>query len=177
MKKMVLVILVTINLHGTRHELLRKAIRNGEVQKVHDLIQQSKPKVRSEHTPLKEHEDINLDELHVLAQSLLEEKKQASQSLKNRYVFKRFAISIATIFSSWVPLGVATYNGITSSHWPSGETLFAAIIAGISGTYHGVDQMLLGLNNEDAKSHYAKHSAIVQITSKAKDDVGPTEIS
>lgn len=178
MKKMALVILVTINLHGVRlHELLKAAIQNGEVQKVSELIQQSNPKVKTERTPLRAKENIDLNQLHELAQELLAETKEASQNLKNRHVAKRILVSCATILSSWTPFGIVLYNGFTTNNWSSGEIIFGSITAGVAGTYHGIDQMQLGLSNEDAKINYAKYIAIVEITSKAKDETGATEIA
>ena len=51
----------------------------------------------------------------------------------------------------------------------------AAVAAAIAGTYHGAEQMRLGIENQDAKTNHAKHLAITHLTSQAKQESQPEE--
>lgn len=204
MKKIALVILVHMQIYSmqkveedTHHEL-QEAIKKSDDEKVSELIKRIKHQPKhtrsklvhepkhTEQSKLLEQEHtiqsssapkkVDLKQLQELAKKLLTQQEEASKTLNNRYVYQRILISAGTIVSSWIPLGICTYNGVTSGGWPSGDMVFGSITAGVAGTYHGIDQLWLGLCNEDAKTKYNKHREIVsQLADASKEETGSNE--
>ena len=168
MKKYMMVVFFALTLNCMQKQL-QHAIQQSDLEKVQNLLDHIKKPHVHDATPLlrSASKDIDLEQLHTMAQKLLQESDTSKNTRQNLHFYKRVTLGIATLTTGLFTAGYYFYQ--STAHGQSGSYKeFLTILCASGGLIgHGSEQIRLGIGNYDAHNLYAKNLAISHLIDSA----------